>query len=269
MRFDHGMLLVACGLLLIGCPKKKEDDIPPLPTPTQTATAAPTATPTQLQLATPQGIIKPEVDNRADGITGVPVVAPGAKAIIQAPPQPWKMTKTADAQIATAADDKVRIAAAAYGPEGAAAKLEKVATASGITACQWSGVESAIVGKDKLASQVADGNCQRNGTPVKAAYMATEGLLVVGSWDESADRSPVFGSMRSVSKAVGGGDATGIAACCNAISQNAKSAPPQYVPYYMTALGVCNGLRSNPQGRAMLGSVRSALGPAAVPAQCR
>lgn len=184
-------------------------------------------------------------------------------------PQAWKMTKTPDAQIAAAADQKAQLAVAGFGPEGAASKLDKTATASGLTACQWGAMDSATVGKDKLAAQVADGACTRAGAPVKAAYMATEGMLVVGSWVDGGDRANLFGAMRSVSKAVAGGDTGGIAACCNAISQNAKSAPPQQLPYYMTALGVCNGLKSNPQGRAMLGQVRAALGPAAVPAGCK
>lgn len=270
MRFVNGLLLAAVALTLVGCPSKNKDQDTPGPAPTPTPT--PSAAPTTLDLAnptpSPTAIIKPEVDNRADGITGVAVVAPGAKAIIQAP-QPWKMTKTPDAQLAAAADQKAQIAVAPYGPEGAAAKLDKTATAAGLTGCQWAAMESATVGKDKLAAQVADGTCQRGGAPVKAAYMATEGLLVVGSWVDGGDRANLFGAMRSVSKAAVGGDPGGIAACCNAISQNAKSAPPQQLPYYMTALGLCNSLKSNPQGKAMLGQVRAALGPAAIPAGCK
>ena len=266
MRLHHGLMVVACGLVFLGCPKKESDEPVPMPSATQTATAAPTTSELQMP-ASPAAAVKAELDNRADGITGVDVIVAGAKAIVHAPAT-WKLTKTADAQVAASADQKAQLAYAGFGPEGAAAKLDKAAAASGLTGCQWAGTDSASVGKDKLPAQVADGACTRGGAPAKAAYMATEGLLVVGSWNDGGDRANVFGAMRSVTKA-GAGGVDPIAACCNAISQNAKSAPPQQVPYYMTALGVCNGLKGNPQGRAMLGSVRAALGPAAVPAGCK
>jgi hypothetical protein len=90
---------------------------------------------------------------------------------------------------------------------------------------------------------------------------------VLGSWDADGDSATVFGAMRSVAKAKGGVDEIG--ACCAALAQNAKSAPPQQVPMYMMAAGTCNNLRSNPQGRAALGQVRAALAGANVPAACR
>jgi hypothetical protein len=95
-----------------------------------------------------------------------------------------------------------------------------------------------------------------------------EGLLVVGAWDADGDANGVFGSMRSINKAVGG-DASGISACCQALRQNAKSAPPEQQGGYLMAAGVCEAMKNDPNGRAALGQVRAALGAAGAPAACR
>jgi hypothetical protein len=258
------VLAIACGLVLVSC-RKKDDDIPPMPT--QTATAEPAPTVEQVPEAAAPSVVRPELDNRADGITGTALTVTGAKASIQVP-QGWQLAK-GETQVSSAADQKVRIAATSVGPEGAASKLDKAASAQGLAGCQWASIENVTVGKDKLTAQAADGTCTRAGAQVPAAYMTTEGLLVMGSWDEGADRAPVFGAMRSVAKlAAGGGDSSGIAACCAALSQNVKSAPPAQIPLYMSAIAVCNSVRNSPQGRAALAQVRAALASAAVPASC-
>lgn len=66
-----------------------------------------------------------------------------------------------------------------------------------------------------------------------------------------------------------GGDPTGIRACCSALRQNAKSAPPEQQGAYMMAAGACDAVRNSPQGRAALSQVRAALRGANVPSSCR
>ena len=267
MRFDTCVWIAACGLMVAGCLNKKNtDDAPPPPSetaPVQTV-AATTVAPTA---AAPANLVKGELDNRSDGITGVPIAVPGVKAIIQAP-HGWQLVK-GETQVATSADQKARVAAAPYGVEGPSAKLDKASAAGGLSGCQWAPADAVTVGKDKLHAQAADGTCTRSGAPVKAAYMATEGLLEVGSWDNGGDQTSVFGSMRSVSKAVGGGDASGIAACCQAIQQTIPTAPPQHQPLYISALAACNAAKTNPQGRAALAGVRAMLPAANVPGACK
>lgn len=60
-----------------------------------------------------------------------------------------------------------------------------------------------------------------------------------------------------------------IAACCNALSGNMASAPPEQKLMYAAAVAVCNGARSNPNAAAALAQVRAALRSANVPASCR
>src|SRR5438046_2328115 len=53
-------------------------------------------------------------------------------------------------------------------------------------------------------------------------------------------------------KVVGTGDPTGIKKCCNALAQNANSAPPEQKGAYAAAAAACQGLVSSPQGRQAL-----------------
>jgi hypothetical protein len=179
------------------------------------------------------------LDNREDGVTGTAITAAGAKATIQAPSD-WKIAKSAF-ETATSADQKSRLAVTAYGAEGTTPLLEKLATATGISACQWGAAQPLTVGKDKLATQAADGTCTKGSAKVSAAYMAVEGLLVVGSWDEGADRTPLFGAMRSVTKVKAGGAAgpSNLVACCRALAQNAASAPPPQSGFMLQAAATC------------------------------
>jgi hypothetical protein len=70
-------------------------------------------------------------------------------------------------------------------------------------------------------------------------------------------------------KVTGTGDPSGIRKCCNALAQNMKSAPPDQQLAYGSALAVCNGLVSSPQGVQALGAVRAALRGAGVPSACQ
>lgn len=209
--------------------------------------------------------VKAEVDNRPEGLsTGTALNFAGAKASIVAPKE-WVVTK-GEATVSRSADEKARVAARSFGVEGADARVASTASAAGLTNCQWSTTEPAIVGKDKLAAMVADGICSRGAGQVRAARMATEGLLVVGSWDEGGDSASVFGAFRSVKKAVVVSD--GLAACCNALRQNAKASPAQAGMYLMAA-GACDAARKNPDSARAMQSIRSMLAGASTPASCR
>lgn len=268
-------------LALVACPKKDTEDEDDdgskkttktektsEPTPTTTASAAPTAEIKVEGPATNPGIelrVKGEVDKRTDGITGTSLTANGAKASTQGPTG-WTTTK-GDVSVTSSTDKKASIATTGFTGD-AAGKLDAVATAMGLTACQWNPGEAVTLGKDNLPGTAADGKCTKGTLAVKTAFVATEGLLVVGGWEPDGDATNVFGSLRSTAKAavgVGGG----ISACCAALRQNAKSAPPQQQGAYLLAAGACDAARNNPQTAAALAGVRAALAGANVPSSCR
>ena len=268
----------ATSLLLAACPKSESKDDEEgetkktsktsettATTPPASTTPAPVTTEAPPRPAGINPLVKAEVDNRADGIAGGQKVSVPAKAAIDVPAG-WTLTK-GETQVATSTDQKARVAVTNFGPEGPEGKLAGAATAAGLSNCQWAPPEQVTAGKDKLPGQVADGLCSRGAGQVKAAFLASEGLLAVGSWDDGGDQANVFGSFRSVVKAAVGTD--GVAACCAAIRGNMKSAPPQQIPFYTAAAGMCDSLKTNPQGRAMLGQVRAALAGAQVPASCK
>jgi hypothetical protein len=268
---------------LAACPSKDTDEgttptaapsIAPAPPPaTNTAPTdlrvdGPTATSTTPSSGKIEPRVKAELDGRADGITGSPLAVAGAKASMQSPTG-WTQTKGA-VTLSEAADKKAQLAASSVGPEGAAGKLPSVVSALGLTACEWAAPESLTVGKTKLAATAADGVCTRGTTQVRTAYVApnAEALLVVGAWETGGDVANMFGAMRSIAKATGTGDSTGIGACCAALAQNAKSAPPDQQGALIAAAAACNQLMNDPQGRAVLGQVRALLRGANVPASC-
>lgn len=277
-------LCILALVALTACPAKKNEsdsDTTAKPIKTTEKTSSPTpsstgSTTVKVEEPTPppskagvEDHVKAELDGRADGITGSPVAAAGAKAALQSPTG-WKGAPKGDVNVVAAGDDKARIAATGFTGDPTA-KLAAVATAAGLTNCEWNAPQSIVSGKDKLAATAADGACTKGTAPVHAAYVAptAEGLLVVGAWDAGGDMAGVFGSMRSIAKAAGGGDSTGIAACCSALRGNAKSAPPQQAGAYLLAAGACDAIKNNPQGRAALGTVRSMLAGASVPSTCK
>ena len=231
------------------------------PTPTSTDTAA--SPPPAAAGITPR--VKSELDGKPDGITGNPVPVANALAIVQTP-KDWVATTKAEPLAFKSPDDKARVAMTGFGPEGPTAKIEAAAAAAGLTACQWSAPEAVVAGKDKLAASAHDGVCTRGAGQAKAAVLAVNGLVVVGSWDEGGDAATVFGVMRSVAKS---NAVDPLAACCAAIVQNGKSAPPQQMGIYVMAAGACQAARKTPDGRAALAGVRAALKGANVPASCR
>jgi hypothetical protein len=214
--------------------------------------------------------VKAEVDTRTDGLTGSPLAVAGALASLQSPTG-WATTKSGDFTVAASGDKKAQLAAAAVGPEGASGKLPGAVSALGLASCEWGSPEAVTVGKTKLAATAADGVCMRGTTSIRAAYVAptAEKLVVVGAWDADGDSASVFGAMRSIAKATGGGDSTGIGACCSALRQNAKSAPPEQQSALLMAAGMCDALKNDPNGRAALAQVRAAAAAANVPSSCR
>ena len=229
-------------LFLPGCKscEKEDEEPPPMPSAPATVTQPP-APATLTTVEAPKGpddVVRPELDQREDGVTGTSVTATGAKATLNVPSD-WKLSKAAISH-ANSADGKAHIAIGPLGSETTDVGVSKAIAAIGVSGCQWGSVQSLTVGKDKLSAQAADGKCQRSGAEVPAAYMVTEGLVVAGVWDPTGNRSELFGSMRSVSKvATGKGGATNLIACCRVLAQNAKSAPPPQNAFMLQAAATC------------------------------
>lgn len=272
-------------LALTACPKDDETETTETPpvatntaaTPAETATATPTTTlaPEAPGAEGVEAKAKAELDGKTPdaGFTGTTLAVAGTKVSFTVPTG-WKATKSGDFTIAPSADEKARFGAGGYKDgDDSAAKLTALATAMSLTDCQWSTPESISMGKDKLPATVSDGVCKRGGASVKAiaSTMAGKDMNVVsmGAWDEGGDSTAVFNTFRSAKKAGGGGDPTGIAACCSALRGNAASAPLNVKGNYLAAAAACDAVRNNPQGRAALAGVRSMLAGANIPAACR
>ncbi len=275
-------LTVLGTLVLAGCPKDEPADPPPPPPSSATAPASITAeapptkpTTSLIPESAVAGIaarVKMEVDSKEPdaGARGSTIVA--GKATFAAPTG-WAAGKSGIWSTATAADKKAAVTAGNFAAtETATAKLTEAAAALGYSDCQWAPAETVTVGKDKIAGVAGDGNCKAGGAPVKAAYLAFDSMkvLALGGFADGGDATGLFSTFRHAKGVAGGsGDSTGIAACCSALAQNAGSAPPDQKGAYLTAAATCRALISNPQGRALLGSVRAMLAGASVPATCR
>lgn len=282
-QFTLSALALLGSMFLLGCPKEEANDTPPAPSATAAPTAvAPTPDPTPAPkpttaLVPESGVagvaarVKMEIDGKEpDGGPRGAALAAGKASF--APPADWKAGKGGAWASSTSADGKAAVAAGVY-TDTAAAKLPEAATALGYSDCVWAPAETVSVGKDKLAGMAADGTCKQNGAVVKTAYVSYDNMkaLVIGGWADGGDATGVFSTFRH-SKGVtggGGGDSTGLKACCDALAQNANSAPPDQKGAYLQAAAACRGLISNPQGRALLGSVRGMLGAASVPVSCK
>ena len=265
-------LLLCAVAALAGCPEKEPDPpkldpitIPKVVSATPVASVAPEVPKFALEAR-----VKSEVDGRpADAAAaGSPIALPGATMTA---PAGWTATKVAAWSTSTSVDQKARLASGPMAPADAApAKANEAAAALTLTECTWGGPESVALGKDKLPATAADGICKRAGVDARAAYVAlASGAIVVGTWDAvGGDANGVFSTLRSTAKAAGGG-ADSVAACCNALSQNMNSAPPEQKFAYAAAIAACNAVRSSPEGKAALGGVRAALAGANMPAACR
>jgi len=271
MNIYRTVLCAVAVLGMLACSKKDDEDGKQPAASASASAPAPSASAAEPKAEPGPAIeprVKSEVDGRPDGITGSPMAATGATAALQTP-KGWAPAK-GEITVVTAPDKKAQLAVGAFDPaEGAAPKLPAAVTALGLTDCQWSPPEPLTVGRTKLAATGADGVCKRGKTVVRTAYVAptAEKLLVVGAWDPDGDATSVFGAMRSIAKATG--DSSGIAACCAALRQNARSAPPDQAPYLVMAASMCDGMRSSPQGRQALAQIRAGLRGANVPSSCR
>ncbi len=68
-------------------------------------------------------------------------------------------------------------------------------------------------------------------------------------------------------KKTGGGDPTGVRACCAALRQNAKSAPPEAQGAYLMAAGACDTMVAG--GGLRLAQLRGMLLGAGLPSACK
>jgi hypothetical protein len=289
IRPNHALIALSLIALAGACKDKDDEDdsgkkkgssstaastsTPPPPPPPPPATTSAAVVPDTPQPSA-SSLAKTELDGREPDAGW----AGGNLAVAKltfVTPKDWA-SKSGDFTAVTSSDGGGRFTAGKY-PEGAAptGSMDAALKALGLTDCTWGTADGISLGKDKIPAQAADGNCKREGKPVKAIWVATSGkdmnVLSVGSWDEGKDNKPVLNTFRSAKAAAGGtgGDPTGIAACCAAINQNAASAPLQYKGAYIAAAGACQAAMNNPQGKAALGSVRGLLAAAGVPAACR
>lgn len=273
MNASRTILCAAAMLGLLACSKKNDDDTKSAPSasasaPAPVASGSAAADPKPDARPAIEPRVKAEVDGRADGTPGAPAAAPGAAATVQAP-KGWAPTK-GELTTYAAPDKKAQLAVGAFTvPDGPTAKLAAAATALGLSGCEWGAPEPVTAGAGKVASTAADGVCKRGTAVVRTAYVAptAEKLLVVGAWDADGDAAAVFGAMRTIAKPTG--DSSGIAACCAALRQNARSAPPEQAPYLVMAANMCDQMRSSPQGRQQLQQIRAGLRGANVPSACR
>lgn len=237
MRLSHYALIGV--MMLPACTKKDSEDVPPMPAPPPVVSTVQPEQPTVLSTAEPAGpgeVVRPELDGREDGIAGTLVAVSGARANLKIASD-WKVAK-AEYQVATAPDGKSVLALGAS--DTPTSVLDKMATAAGLSGCTWGAPQSLTVGKDKLATQAADGTCKKGAATTPAAYMATEGLVAVGAWDEGSDRTNLFGAMRSVAKAgTGAGGVSRLVACCRVLAQNGKNMPPPQGPFMIQAAATC------------------------------
>lgn len=286
MKLQSTHVALVLGLFVVpACSNKDDakDAPPPPPPPSATATAAapvvadpPATAKPQTALVPESGVagvaarVKGEVDGKEPdaGDRGAAMVAGKATFV---GPKDWTAGKSGVWTTATSADKKAAVTAGTFGAsEAATAKLPEAAAALGYSDCTWAPAETVSVGKDKLAGVAADGTCKQGGASVKVAYVAFDSMkvLALGGWADGGDATGVFSTFRHVKGVAGGGAPDGIKACCAALSQNANSAPLDQKGAYLQAAAICNGLASNPQARALLGQVRSALKGANVPASC-
>ena len=286
-KLTHSALVVFATFGLAGCPEESTEETGPPQASAETTKAEPTATATAaptVALTVDNGPGTPGVTPRAKmaldgqppdgGATGGTFAVKGSKASFGVP-KGWASSQSGDFSVRAAADKKSSFTATSWGEkEDPSAKRDPAAAALQLTDCTWAPPESIALGKDKLPATVADGTCKHAGVNSPAVYATIAGddlnVAAMGTWDDpGGNQNAVFSIFKSAKKAGGGGDPTGIAACCAALQQNSVSAPIQQRGYYLAALGVCNAMRSNPQGRAALAQVRAALQGANVPAPCQ
>ncbi len=272
------LMLIPC--VVAGCPKNDdtEDETTPVPATSVSAVVDPTGSasvkkPTEI---IPEGPKLPAIEARVKSETdgkGADSSHKGSKISGSGTKGSFVVLKDWGAKSGATATAASKDAKTMFGTSQVATGADGIATALGLSDCKWGEAEAAKVGKGKLNAQVADGVCKHGDANARAASVTIEGQSVmgVGAWDvDGGNSSVVFSTFRSVAKGASGSyDSTGIGACCAALRQNANSAPLQHRGAYLAAAGACNAVRSSPQGRAALASVRAMLRGAQVPSSCR
>ena len=69
--------------------------------------------------------------------------------------------------------------------------------------------------------------------------------------------------------ATGGGSFATITKCCNALTQNAASAPIEQRGSYLAAAAACQGLKNTPAAQQAFSQIRSFLAGAKMPGACQ
>lgn len=265
-----------CAALLVSlaaCPDEPEPETTPVDgsakTPASSASAAPSATPSS---APKEVAIVARAKEQLDGKepdashSGQALAVEGAKASFTVLSD-WTLG-SAEVRTALSKDDKGRFAAIGHTDGDAKAKGEAAEKELKLTACRWSADEDITLGKDKLPTKVADGVCMRDKTVVRMIRAvvsdADANIVALGGWDDGADDAAVLDTFRSLKK--GGGS---IAACCDAISGNMASAPPNQKVGYAAALVFCRSVMASPEARQILAQVRGKLGGLSVPPACQ
>ncbi len=105
-------------------------------------------------------------------------------------------------------------------------------------------------------------------TPTPTPTPSAAPLTLKTEEDAGADAAEDAAADAAV-KTGGGGDPTGVRACCNALRQNANSAPLDQKGTLLSAAAMCDGLVNSPQGKQALSAVRGMLKGANMPASCK
>jgi hypothetical protein len=99
-------------------------------------------------------------------------------------------------------------------------------------------------------------------TPTPVTAVVPEEDAGIDAGEDAADAA-------DAKKPTGSFDPSGIKKCCAALRGNAKSAPLDQQPGYLAAAAACDGMAASAQGQQGLGSLRSFLRGASLPAGCQ
>lgn len=126
----------------------------------------------------------------------------------------------------------------------------------------------ALQGCDKKEEETPPATPSAAPTPTPTPTPSAAPLTLKTEEDAGADAAE-DAAADAAPKATGGGDPTGVRACCTAIRQNANSAPLDQKGTLLSAAALCDGLVNSPQGKQALSAVRGMLKGANMPASCK
>ena len=87
--------------------------------------------------------------------------------------------------------------------------------------------------------------------------------------EDAGSDAAVDASADAAKPATGGGSFATISKCCNALSQNANSAPPEQKGSYLAAAAACQGLKNMPVAQQAFSQIRAFLIGAKMPGACQ